>query len=122
MKPSEPDDELERALFALDLEEPPTDLRANILACTIYRAPITIRAWEVSFAGALCAVIAWLVIVAAQGGVPGVQSAAPLVSYAFTSLARLDVLFWIAVGASAAFWISQLNLMIVPGASRTVRR
>ena len=50
------DDSLERALFALPLEEPPSDLRASILAATAFRPAPPFGVWEVAALGALAAV------------------------------------------------------------------
>lgn len=123
MKSYESDDDLDRALFALELDEPPADLRARILAATIYRAPLPVRAWESVAIGLLVAFVVWLAIVALQGGTaPLIAEGTAALSQTFAQFARLDVLFWIALGASAAFWISQLNLIVAPGASRTIRR
>ena len=48
MKFYENDDELERALLSLELEEPPADLRRSILASTVYHVPVaaSVRPWE----------------------------------------------------------------------------
>ncbi len=45
------DDELDRALFALPLEEPPADLHGRILAATVLRPAPTFRVWELLHAG-----------------------------------------------------------------------
>ncbi len=63
------DDDLERALFALDLEEPPADLRDSILARTIYRVPASasVRPWEIWLYGAMCAALVWLLFFVLRG-------------------------------------------------------
>lgn len=49
-------DALDRALFALPLEEPPADLRSSILLSTAYRPVSPFSFWEIAVAGALGAV------------------------------------------------------------------
>ena len=49
------DDDLDRLLFALPLEEPPADLRASILTATAYRAAPVFKPWEVSIIGGVAA-------------------------------------------------------------------
>lgn len=123
MKPYESEDDLDRALFALPLEEPPADLRANILAATIYSAPIAVKPWEVWTIGALFAVLAWMLAAIARGtAAPVYARVTAEVAQAFAVVSAPQVLFWIALGVGAAFWISQLNLTLAPGASRAVRR
>ena len=122
MKPFNNDDDLDRALFALELEEPPADLRAGILNATIYRAPVKVASWEVAAWGAFAAILVWLLVAAAQGRAAGLELLAQNAAQSLEPLARLDVLFWVAMGISAWFWISQLNLTIAPGAQRITRR
>lgn len=123
MKPYENDDELERALFALELEEPPADLRASILAGTIYRQPVPVKGWEVWLLGAVCALLAWVAVFAGSGrNLPGIASAASHFQTALTILARPDMLLWTAAGAGLVLWVSQLNLTVAPGALRATRR
>ena len=62
------DDALERALFALPLEEPPADLRGAILASTAYRPAAPFSVWEVAGLGAVAAITLWLVVLIAMGG------------------------------------------------------
>jgi hypothetical protein len=123
MKSYESDDELERALFALPLEEPPADLRASILAGTIYRPPVAVKPWEIWTLGALCAIFVWLLVLVAGG------MAAPLLgrfdlylNSGLAAFAQPATLFWIAVGGAAVFCFSQLNLTGAPGVERVVRR
>jgi hypothetical protein len=114
------DDDLERALFALDLEEPPADLRSSILAETIYRVPVaaSVRPWELWVYGSLFACLVWLLITVTRGaGTVAVSYAGQVLSY----LSNSQVLLWIAAGA-AVVWISQMNLTFVPGYQRAARR
>jgi hypothetical protein len=117
------DEALERALFALPLEEAPADLRASILAATIYRPPVSVKPWEVWAAGALCALLTWLLLLIARGGAGAtVETIASYIAGGLSLIAQPQTLFWIAIGAGAALWISQLNLTIMPEALRAHRR
>jgi hypothetical protein len=112
------DDELERAMLALPLEEPPVDLRARILAATVERPRLTFRAWEIWLIGTALAFMVWLTFLVATShldiggtlsraisdGVEQVASALPV-----------GTLLWMVLGISCAFWISQLSL---PGPRR----
>jgi hypothetical protein len=123
MKNYENDDDLERALFAMDLEEPPADLRNSILAATIYHVPVaaTVPAWEPWLYGGLCAALVWLLIAVIRGGTP----VAIAESYGAEFVALVSqpaTLFWIAVGGAATFFISQMNLTAFPGVQRAPRR
>jgi hypothetical protein len=101
-------DDLDRAIFSLPLEEPPGDLRAAILASTVEGRPRAVRTWEAWLLGIVSAVAVWLAL--------------PYVSYGLAMLGRPDVLFWTVLGAGAAFWISQMNLIELPEALRVRRR
>jgi hypothetical protein len=113
------DDDLDRALAALPLEEPPASLHARIMAATAHRPEPLVRGWEVWLIGTFLAVAAWLTwtlastphavdrIVAAVTG--GLETAA---------VNDYTVLLWLAVGASATWWISQLS---VPASRRNIR-
>lgn len=123
MKPYETDDELERALFALELEEPPADLRVSILAATIYRAPLPVKPWEVWVLGALCAVLTWVLLLVARGSaVPAFETISVYVNQGLALFLQPQTLVWTALGGCAALWISQLNLTVAPGALRANRR
>jgi hypothetical protein len=107
------DDELERALFALPLEEPPVDLRARILAATVERPRLAFRAWEIWLLGSGVAFMVWLMFMVGTS-VPdigatisraisdGIDRVAPAIS--------VNALMWTALGMSFAVWISQLSL------------
>lgn len=125
MKRYKNDDELDRALFNLELEEPPADLRSSILAATIYRQeqPAAARPWEVWAIGIACAVLTWIVVLLARGmAAPASVSVASYVDEGVRLFSQPQTLFWTAVGGGAALWISQLNLIVAPGASRASRR
>ena len=123
MKRYDSDEELERALFALDLEEPPADLRASILASTIYRQPVPVKPWEVWALAGLCAVLVWLGVLLAHGtNVPAFTTIGAYVGVVLSALAKPQMLFWLAAGAGMVLWVSQLNLTPAPGALRATRR
>lgn len=107
------DDELERALFALPLEEPPSDLRTRILAATVDRPRLTFAAWEVWLVGTAAAFMVWLMFLVGTsvpdiGGTisravtAGIDTVVPAMS--------MSTLMWMALGMSFVVWISQLSL------------
>ena len=101
------DDALDRALFGLALEEPPSDLRASILASTAYRPAPAFSAWEAAGLGAVAAVTLWLIVLIAMGG-GGLflQTLATIVTTVQATLSNVTLLAWLATGAMAAFWLS----------------
>ncbi len=118
------DEELERALLALDLEEPPANLRDSILASTVYHVPAAaaLRPWEPWLYGGLCAALVWLLLFVGRGGASEFSAAESYAGELLAVAARPAVLFWIAVGGAATLWISQLNLTVLPGYQRATRR
>ncbi len=101
------DDTLDRALFALPLEEPPADLRAAILTATVYRPAPLFKAWEIALLGAVAAIATWLIaIVVLGGGTLFVHSLEAIVSAAEDGLSNYSTLVWIAAGGGAAIWLS----------------
>jgi hypothetical protein len=107
------DDELERALFALPLEEPPVDLRDRILAVTISRPRLTFRAWEIWLVGTLFAFVVWLTFMVGTsvpdiGG--AISRAVSLGVDRFAEALSVNTLMWMALGISFVVWISQLSL------------
>jgi hypothetical protein len=104
------DDDLDRALFALPLEEPPPGLHARIMAATVYRPEPFLRGWEIWVVGTLVALAAWLSWLV--GTTPhAAEQLTSVATEAFenTGLASSYTLLWLAVGASAAWWISLLT-------------
>ena len=123
MKSYDSDEELERALFALPLEEPPADLRASILAATVYRPPMPVKAWELWAFGAVCALLAWLLVLVAKGGAaPAFSAFDAYVNEGLKLFMQPATLFWIALGGAASVWISQMNLTVAPGVQQARRR
>jgi hypothetical protein len=107
------DDELERALFALPLEEPPVELHARILAATIARPRLTFRAWEIWLIGTLLALMVWLAFLVGMstpevGGAVGRAISAAVDQVAAT--VSVSALMWTVLGISFVVWISQLSL------------
>ncbi|MEO9170475.1 MAG: hypothetical protein ABI282_10680 [Candidatus Baltobacteraceae bacterium] len=101
------DDALDRALFALELEEPPADLRASILTATVYRPAPMFSFYEVLALGAIAAVLLLLVALVVMGGaslfVHSLQAIATVIS---RTLFDLSTLTWIAAGGATAMWLS----------------
>lgn len=101
------DDALDRALFALPLEEPPSDLRAAILAGTAYRSAPPFGVWEVAALGALAAVVVWLIVsIAMGGGGLFLQTVSAFGAAIAGALSNVTVLAWVAAGAVTAFWLT----------------
>lgn len=107
------DDELERALFALPLEEPPAGLRERILAITVARPRFAFAAWEIWLVGTLSAVAVWLLFLGATS-VPDLGGAiSRAVSAGVDVLAAamsVTTVMWTVLGMSFVIWISQLSL------------
>jgi hypothetical protein len=101
------DDALDRALFALPLEEPPVELRASILSATVYRPAPAFSLWEVISIGAVAAVALWLLIAIAMGGAPlFLDTVTTIASTIGRTLSNTTVLAWLAAGGATAFWLS----------------
>jgi hypothetical protein len=108
------DDELERALFALPLEEPPSDLRRRILGATVYRPRLMFRAAEVWALGTVLAIMVWL----SWYVLSGAPALAGKFSFIVTSVIAVvgatipaHAWVWLALGVSSTIWISQVSLM-----------
>jgi hypothetical protein len=89
-------DALERALFALPLEEPPAGLRASILMATAYRPAPAFSVWELALLGALGAIAIWLFF----------QTLSTIGSVAARALSNAATLAWLAAGGATALWLS----------------
>ena len=111
------DDDLDRALAALPLEEPPARLHARIMAATVLRPAPLVRSWEIWLVGTLLALAAWLTwtFVSAPHATERVVSVLTGVLASAADNSGTTFL-WLAIGASSAWWLSQLS---VP---RTARR
>ncbi len=105
------DDDLDRAIAALPLAEPPAGFHARVMAATVYRPEPAVQGWEVWLMGTLVAVGAWLIWLV--GSDPhATQRIADALVYAVQSagLTSTYTMLWLAGGASAAWWISQLTI------------
>jgi hypothetical protein len=101
------DEALERALFALPLEEPPADLRTSILTATAYRPAPPFSAWEIAGLGAVAAVLVWLVaLIAIGGGTLFLQTIVTIGSSLAHALSNVVTLAWLAAGIATAFWLT----------------
>lgn len=117
------DHDLERALFSLPLEETPADLRASILARTIYRNTHPVKAWEAWVIGGCAAVLVWLLLVVARSGFAPVTASLDSAGGALaTFLAQPGTLLWVGVGGAIAVWFSQVNATVIPLFQRVARR
>lgn len=101
------EDALDRALFALPLEEPPADLRASILLATAYRPAPAFSVLELGVVGALGAVAAWLILLLVLGGGSlFVSTLDTIASYALRAFSNPATLAWVAAGGATALWLS----------------
>ncbi len=103
-------DEIDRALFALPLEEAPLGLREAILGVTIHAprprvAAAPIGLWESVTLGVLFAVLTWLSIEILTNPAFAHQALAALGIFGRT-LESPATLLWLGLGASVALWLS----------------
>jgi hypothetical protein len=109
------DDELDRALFALPLAEPPADLHRRILAATAFRPAPAFRVWELWLLGGALAVAGWLTFwMLASPPITGVRLT-DAIEAGLRSLGLLSrsTYVWTAIGLSSVWWISKLSFMPV---------
>jgi hypothetical protein len=100
-------DALERAIFALPLEEPPAGLRASILLATAYRPRPAFSVVELAILGALGAIAVWLfVLLALGGGTLFVQTVETIGAFLSRALSNTATLAWLAAGGATALWLS----------------
>jgi hypothetical protein len=100
-------DELDRALLALPLEEPPAGLRTSILMATAYRPTPAFSFWEVTSVGVLGAVGVWLlVLLALGGGQLFLHTLATIGAWAMQALSNWTVVVWLAAGGATALWLT----------------
>jgi hypothetical protein len=101
------DNELERALFALPLEEPPAGMRASILLATAYRPAPAFSFVELAAIGAIGAVALWLVVLLVLGGgTLFVQTLEAIGSVASRAFSNTTTLAWLAAGGATALWLT----------------
>ncbi|MDQ6826109.1 MAG: hypothetical protein M3Z14_02775 [Candidatus Eremiobacteraeota bacterium] len=115
-------DPLDRALLGLPLEEPPADLRASILAATVYRPTFPFKVWEVYLLGAVLALIAWFTLIIVANGAGGFVRTLQVIAETLRLAATPGTLLWLSLGGSAAMWISLLNLIPSHTSERLQRR
>lgn len=101
------DDALDRALFALPLEEPPAGLRSAILTSTVYRPAPLFSFYELLGLGAIVAVLVGLVtLVAMSGGTLFVHSLQAIGIAFDRAFLNVSTLAWMAAGGATAVWLS----------------
>ncbi len=101
------EDALDRALFALPLEEPPDGLRTSILLATAYRPAPAFSVLELGVLGALGAVASWLIVLLVLGGgTLFVSTLETMASFAERAFSNPATLAWVAAGAATALWLS----------------
>lgn len=101
------DNELERAIFALPLEEPPAGMRASILMSTAYRPAPAFSFLELAVLGALGAVALWMVfLLVLGGGTLFIQTLATIGNVASRVLSNATTLAWLAAGGATALWLT----------------
>jgi len=105
------DDALDRAISSLPLEESPAGLHGRIMAATVYRPRAATLGWEVWLMATLVAVAGWLswLILSVPRDSERLADAIGRVIDA-GGLTSLNTLVWLAVGISAAWWLSQLTI------------
>jgi hypothetical protein len=110
------DDELDRALFALPLEEPPADLHRQIMVATVLRVAPTFRAWELSVLVAamvlVCVLTAWMFSATPNAGARLADSI--VAGIRALGLFHRETYMWLAFGLSSVWWISSLPFMATP--------
>ena len=106
------DDDLDRAIAALPLAEPPAGFHARVMAATVFRAEPAVRGWEVWLIGTLVAVAAWLswIVATTPRAADQVSGAVMYAVQTTAGLTSTYTVLWLAVGVSAAWWISQLSV------------
>ena len=102
-------DDLDRALFALPLEEPPLGLRESILRATIYApvaTPAPFSAVETVGIGVALALAAWVAMICVADRTVVVGIAAFVVQI-LRAISDVQTIAWLGIGslAAAGIWI-----------------
>ena len=106
----ERDDDLDRMIFAIPMEEPPAGLRASILRGTIYRPAFALKPWELWMCGTVAAIAVWLAAFIVRSGPEAfMQTLIALGSATAHLLLMQNTWLWIAAGIGTAFWLLILN-------------
>src|SRR3981081_1994816 len=93
------EDDLDRAIAALPLADPPAGFHARVMAATVYRPEPAVRNWEVWLIGTLVAVAAWLAGPAAGPPSASQRIVETLVDTVQTAgLTSTYTVLWLAVG------------------------
>ena len=101
------DQELERAILGLPLEEPPEGLRSSILLATAYRPAPAFSVVELALLGSLVAIALWLIaLVVLGGGSLFVHTLAIIGSTLAHALSNGAILAWLAAGSATALWLT----------------
>jgi hypothetical protein len=101
------DNELEREILGLPLEEPPAGMRASILLATAYRPAPAFSFLDLAVLGALGAFALWLVfLLVLGGGTLFVQTLAAIGSVGSRVLSNATTLAWLAAGGATALWLT----------------
>ena len=104
---------LDRALFALELEEPPPDLRAGILAATVYKPAFPLTAWDALAIGVAAAIAVWLtlwvVFVPSSLGNWRHAMTQAIVWSASATPSLITAMGWLLLGVAATLTIVQLS-------------
>jgi hypothetical protein len=107
------DDELDRALFALPLAEPPAGLRASILALTVHAPRPMMRTWETVTVGIVLALVAWLALSVLTAGGP-IETLVAQTSSALTGVfTNRETLLWLALGGATVLLANVLDPRLV---------
>lgn len=118
-------DDLDRALFALPLEDPPPGLHQGIMAATLCRPGVPFKAWETWLVGTLCALVVWFAIFF-HSALPA-DRIASLVHRAVSevsefALADSATFIWLAVGVSVVLWVANMDIPAFDFSRRRVAR
>jgi len=113
-------DDLDRALGALPLEEPPAGLHARIMAATVLRAPAAFRPWELWLLAGVVVLTVWLTYLMLASSPDAATRVADFAAATMRGAGLFSVrtYLWLAIGISSAIWISSLPFM--PPPHRTV--
>ena len=107
-------EQLERALAALPLEEPSPELRTRILAATIYRPVPNVATWQIWGLGTFLAVATWALLTLVGPGSASATGLADWASRAISQYAGSASVIWVGIGLSATLWVMFLS---APGRS-----
>ncbi len=110
------DDELDRALFALPLEEPPADMHERILAATVLRASPPFRTWELWLLVGSAVLVGWLTTwMLTSAPDAGLRLTGAIVAgMRALGLFSPATYVWLGIGVSTVWWISSLPFMATP--------